>query len=166
MRRVVIIGCAGSGKSTLARALAARTGLPAIHLDRHYWRPGWVEPPRDEWLAQAAALAAGERWIMDGQYGGTLPLRLARADTLVFLDMGMPLCLMRVLRRTAAGYGRTRPELPPDCPERLDWPFLKYIWSYRRTHRPRMLDIVADFAGDKLTFTTSVEVAAWLDGQA
>ena len=34
----------GSGKSTFARALAARTGLPVIHLDLHYWKPGWVRP--------------------------------------------------------------------------------------------------------------------------
>lgn len=61
MRRVAIIGCAGSGKSTLARRLAAKTGLPAVHLDQHYWRPGWVEPPREEWQARAAALAGAER---------------------------------------------------------------------------------------------------------
>ncbi len=166
MRRVVIIGCSGSGKSTLARRLAERTGLPAIHLDRHYWRPGWTEPPRDEWQAHAAALAAGDRWIIDGQYASTLPARLARADTLIFLDLPMPVCLFRVLRRTIAGYGRTRAELPPDCPERFDWAFLQYIWNYRHTHRPRMLEIVAGFQGDKLVFTTPAEVAAWQGGRS
>ena len=34
--RILILGCPGSGKSTLARALAARTGLPLVHLDNIY----------------------------------------------------------------------------------------------------------------------------------
>ncbi len=164
MRRVVIIGCSGAGKSTLARRLGERTGLPVVHLDREYWRPGWVEPARDDWRARVAGLAAGESWIIDGQYGGTLELRLARADTLIFLDLAMPVCLLRVLRRTLSGYGRTRAEMSPGCPERFDWPFLKYVWNYRRSHRPKMRDIVAGFAGTRLTFTTPAGVAAWLDG--
>ncbi|MFX8106590.1 AAA family ATPase, partial [Acinetobacter baumannii] len=77
MRRVVVIGCSGAGKSTLARRLGERTGLPVVHLDREDWRPGGGEPPRGDWRARVAALAADESWIMDGQYGGTLDLRLA-----------------------------------------------------------------------------------------
>jgi adenylate kinase family enzyme len=162
VQRVVIIGCSGSGKSTLARRLAAATGLPAVHLDRHYWRPGWVEPARQDWRAEVARLAAGDRWIIDGQYGGTLDLRLARADTLIFLDLPMPLCLARVLRRTVAGYGRNRAELPPGCPERFDWPFLKYVWNYRRSHRPKMHGIVAGFGGDTVVLTSPAAVDDWL----
>ena len=35
-RRVVVTGLAGSGKSTFSLALAAKTGLPVIHLDLHF----------------------------------------------------------------------------------------------------------------------------------
>lgn len=164
MRRVVILGCAGAGKSTLARRLSERTGLPAIHLDQHYWRPGWTQPAGDDWQARAAALAAGERWIIDGQYGSTLAGRLARADTVIYLDLPMPLCLARVLRRTIAGYGRPRPEMPAGCNERFDAEFLKYIWHYRRTHRPKMLGLVAGFAGDRKVFTRPADIDAWLGG--
>jgi adenylate kinase family enzyme len=40
MRRVLVIGISGAGKSTFARELAARIGLPLIHLDKEFWRPG------------------------------------------------------------------------------------------------------------------------------
>ena len=82
LRRVLVIGPGGAGKSTFAARLAQRTGLPLIHLDQHYWRAGWVEPSNDEWLAKVDELVASERWIMDGNFGGTMERRLAalRAD--------------------------------------------------------------------------------------
>ena len=66
MQRVAIIGSGGAGKSTLARQLGEATGLPVVHLDREYWAPGWVEPPRDEWTRKVALFAAEDAWIMDG----------------------------------------------------------------------------------------------------
>lgn len=49
MKHIAIIVCSGAGKSTFARELGAITGLEVIHLDRLYWKPGWVETPKDEW---------------------------------------------------------------------------------------------------------------------
>ena len=102
----MIIGCSGSGKSTLARKLADLTGLPLIHLDREYWRPGWVEPDKLEWLAAVRAVAARPRWIIDGNYSASLGIRVAAADTVIFLDFPRWVCLWSVLCRSAIGYGR------------------------------------------------------------
>jgi adenylate kinase family enzyme len=49
MKRVLVIGSGGAGKSTFSRRLGERTGLEVIHLDVEHWRPGWVEPPKEEW---------------------------------------------------------------------------------------------------------------------
>ena len=59
-RRVLVIGMAGSGKSTFSRALSAKTGVPVIHLDFHYWKPGWVKPSDDEWRDKQRGLLAGD----------------------------------------------------------------------------------------------------------
>ena len=48
MQRVLVIGISGAGKSTFSRALAARTGLPLIHLDKEFWRPGCLQTPRSD----------------------------------------------------------------------------------------------------------------------
>lgn len=80
MKRVLVVGCSGAGKSTVAKQLAEITGLPLIHLDRHYWLPGWEEPSRDAWRVIVESLSAQPEWIMDGTYSGTLQQRLARAD--------------------------------------------------------------------------------------
>jgi hypothetical protein len=86
MRRVVIVGSGGSGKTTLADELARRTGLPVIHLDEHFWHPGWLETPRDVWRAIQQELFAGDEWIADGNYSATLDERLPRADTVILCD--------------------------------------------------------------------------------
>jgi adenylate kinase family enzyme len=140
VERVAIVGSGGAGKSTLARALSERTGLPVVHLDEHYWRPGWVETPRDEWRARQSELCAADRWIIDGNYGGTIDLRLDRADTLVFLDLPRRVTVPRVLFRWAGNRGRA--VQAPGCPERADAAFLRWVWAYPTNGRVRLLDAI------------------------
>ncbi len=145
MQRVLIIGISGAGKTTLSTALAARTGLPLIHLDKEFWQPGWKITPREEWREKVAALASAERWIMDGNFDGSLDLRLPRADTLIWFDYPTHVCLWRAMKRAARSYGRVRPDLAPGCPERFDLDFLQYIWAFNRVQRPRTLARIAAY---------------------
>jgi adenylate kinase family enzyme len=137
MRRIVILGCSGTGKSTLARRLGRRLGLPVIHLDQLYWRPGWQKPDPEEFRSRVAAAVAGDAWITDGNYSATFDLRLPRADAVIILERARwrPLC--RVLRRRIIER-RTRPDLPEGCPERFDWELLRYIWRFDRDVWPRI----------------------------
>ena len=163
MQRVMIVGSPGAGKSTFSRALAARTGLPLVHLDKEHWQPGWVEPPPELWRARQAELVAGERWIIDGNYGATVAIRLARADTVMLLDYPTPLCLWWTLRRIVAGHlGAVRADLAPGCPERLDLEFLRYIALFRRRKTPRLKARLNDFPGTVVCFRRPREAAEWL----
>lgn len=139
MRRILIIGPGGAGKSTLARRLGARLGLEVFHLDKFYWRPGWVEPPRDEWLKILAGLAARDAWIMDGNYSGSLDLRLARCDTVILLDLPRLLCVWRIARRWRTYRGAARPDMAEGCPDRLTPEFVRWVWDYPRLSRPKVL---------------------------
>jgi adenylate kinase family enzyme len=133
-RRIIVTGLAGSGKSTLSLALGARTGLPVVHLDLHFWKPGWVAPSEPEWRAKQRAVLAGDAWIADGNYHETLELRLARADTVVFLDMPWWRCSGRALLRGLRMPG----ELPEGCPYtrwsrlRDEWGLAVRIWRENR----------------------------------
>ena len=152
MQRVAIVGSGGAGKSTLARALGERTGLPVVHLDEHYWRPGWVETPPDEWRARQAELCAADRWIIDGNYSGTVDLRLATADTLVFLDLPRRVTIPAVLRRWARHRGR--PVQAAGCPERTSAEFLRWLWAYPTGGRVRMLAAIEDHGRPDLAVVT------------
>jgi adenylate kinase family enzyme len=165
LERVLIIGCPGSGKSVLARRLAAATGLPAVHLDRHFWGQDWTEPPPELWQDRLAALVAAPRWIIDGMYTRTLPLRLDRADTAIFLDFPGWLCLLRVALRAVRWFGRQRgDDMAPGCRERLDMPFLLYVARFSRNNRDRVLQALAGFPGRVLVLRSNREVADFLAG--
>jgi adenylate kinase family enzyme len=149
MQKVLVIGSSGAGKSVFAARLAERTGLPLIHLDAIYWRPGWVKTPKDEWVRTVDGLLARGRWVMDGNYAGTLDRRLAACDTVVFLDLPRTVCLWHaVKRRIAFGHG-ARLDMIPGCSERLTWEFIRWIWEYPRTQRPRVLASLAELRPDQ-----------------
>ena len=147
LQRIAIVGSPGSGKSTLARVLGARTGLPVIHMDALYWTPGWVEREGADFRARLTAAAAGDRWIIDGNYSGTMAIRLARADTVVVLDRSRWLCLWRVVKRWLATRGRTRPDMAEGCPEKIDWPFVKFVLDYPTAGALRRDEALAAYGG-------------------
>ena len=139
VKRILVLGSGGAGKSTLAQALGTRLDLPVIHLDAHYWQPGWTAPPPDVWERIVRGLVQRETWVMDGNFSGTMEIRLAAADTVVFLDFPRLLCLWRITRRFLKYRGQTRPDMAPGCVESLDWDFAKWVWDYPRRTRPLVL---------------------------
>jgi adenylate kinase family enzyme len=164
LKRVLIIGSGGAGKTTFAKQLAERTGLPLVHLDRLYWRAGWNPTPPEAWRAAVAQLIERDSWIMDGNYGGTLDIRLQACDTIVFLDLSRFICLWRVLKRHSLHRGRNRPELPAGCPEQLSWEFVKWIWTYPRLRRPGIMRRLAELGDQKrvITLRSQSEVEQFL----
>jgi len=147
-----VIGCSGAGKTTLALELGRLTGLPVIHLDQIYWRPGWQKTPDEEWRNTVHGLIDQDEWIMDGNFSGTLPERVAKADLVVFFDFPTYVCVRRVLARWIKYRGRTRPDLHPGCPEKIDIEFLKWIWQYNKRSRPRVIKLLEEAQHTKTVF--------------
>jgi adenylate kinase family enzyme len=98
VQRVLVAGSSGSGKSTLAAEFSRRLGLPYVELDSLFHGPNWV--PRPEFGDDVQAVAAGDSWVSEWQYGQVRPLLLARADTLIWLDFPRRTVMHRVLRRS------------------------------------------------------------------
>ncbi|MEP6900693.1 MAG: DNA topology modulation protein [Actinomycetota bacterium] len=136
MRKILVIGSGGAGKSTFAKRLSEETGIEVIHLDRIYWRAGWTQPPKDEWRKTVENLLKGKEWIMDGNFGGTMEMRLAACDAAIFLDLPRHVCLYRILKRRLTYRNTNRPDMTEGCHEKIDFKFLKWIWDYPKKNKP------------------------------
>lgn len=149
MKRVLIVGNPGAGKSTLAIRMSELTGLPVIHLDKHFWQDGWTEPDRTLWQERVRSLIAGDSWIIEGNFQGTFKLRLSRADTIIYLDFSTLACFRGILTRIMRSYGDVRPDMAPGCPERLDLGFLRWVARFRKSVRPAMFEIMSHHAPEQ-----------------
>ena len=137
MERIVIIGCGGAGKSTLARQLGEKLNLPVVHLDKLWWKPGWIESTREEFDRKLAVELTKPQWIMDGNFNRTIAQRIARCDTVIYLDFSRFACLRGVLKRIITTHGRVRPDMGEGCPERFDWEFLRWVWNFNKNNREK-----------------------------
>lgn len=163
MQRVLVIGPCGAGKSTLATILARRLDLPVFHMDQLNWRPGWVESSKDEIRESLSAIVTTDRWLIDGTYGGTLGERLVRADTVVYLDYPIRLCVARLLRRIWTYRGRSRPDMTEGCPERFNLPFLIYLARWNSGPRLRMEAKLTGHEHKIIRLRSPAKLQRWFD---
>ena len=161
MNRVLIIGPCGSGKSTLARELAPRVGLPLVHMDQLGWQAGWVETGKAELNARLAEVVAQDQWLIEGNYGSTLAPRLERADTVIYLDFPIRLCLWRLVKRIRSNRGRPRPDMPEGCPERFDASFFWYVMNWNSGPRVRTEEKLAAYRGKVIRLASPRMLAQW-----
>lgn len=164
VERILIIGCSGSGKSTLARALGEKLGLPVVHLDQLWWTDGWKHVTREEFDSRLAMALNMEQWIIDGNYSRTIPMRLPRCDTIIYLDFNRWTCLWGIVQRMAGSYGKVRPDMGLGCPERFDPEFVKFIWNFNKNNRVRNYTWLAQTKHAKsIVLKNRKEVKAFLE---
>ena len=163
-KKVLIVGCGGSGKSTLAREMGKRFGLPVVHLDRIWWRAGWVHVTREEFDQALAVELKKSAWIIDGDYSRTFAMRLEHADFCILLDLDTKTCLESAYERARKYRGKTRPDMTEGCEERVDAEFEQWILRFKQDVLPKMLEILKESGVAHRVFTTREEAYAWMNG--
>ena len=148
-KRIMVLGSSASGKSTLASYLGKLTGIDVVHLDRIFWKPGWVETPGNEMDSLIMEAASRERWIIDGNYSRTLDLRMERADTVIYIDLNRYICIFRALKRRIKNRGKTRDDMGEGCPEKIDLEFLLWIWNFPKRSREATLAKITSYFGNR-----------------
>ncbi len=165
MRRILVIGSGGAGKTTFSLALSEAMGIPVVHLDTLYWKPGWVASESDEWRQIVSAEIQKSEWIMDGNYGSTLERRCEAADAIIFLDTPRLVCLWRLILRRIRYRGVSRPSMTPNCPERISFEFLWWVATYGWRRRPGILALLDRCRVTKqvFIFRTKIDVDRFLE---
>jgi hypothetical protein len=97
---------------------------------------------------------------VEGNYTDTLLIRLAAADTVILLDLDAVTCLAGVFQRRLRYHGGQHAE--DGVYDRISWSFVRYIWGYRRTMRPRVHRLLAEHGAhaELITVTTRRQAAA------
>jgi len=97
-----VVGNTGSGKSTLARRIAEVIGAPYVELDAIHHLPDWVPIDTGTFRAEAARIAAGVQWVVDGNYREVVvdgPI-WQRADIVVWLRLPRRTVMRQIVGRT------------------------------------------------------------------
>jgi len=167
IKKIALVGCAGSGKTTLASQLKEIFNLPLYHLDKYYWKPHWQRADFDEFCKSHNELCLKDEWIIEGSYIRTLYERIEHADIIIFLDMPRYVCLWRVFKRWILNWGNTMPDSPENCPQKLDWTFLKWVWNFNARFRKSILHMLDEYADEKSIYIlrSTNDVQSFLEGK-
>ena len=161
MKKVIVIGCPGSGKSTVSKALHNKTGIPLYHLDMMYWNADKTTVEKRVFFKRLCEVLEKEEWIIDGNYGSTIELRMAACDTVVFLDYPLEICLHGIKER----FGKPRSDMPWIETEE-DAEFIEFIKSYNEQQKPKVLELLKKY-NDKniIIFKNREEADVFLNGE-
>ena len=161
MKKIIIIGCPGSGKSTVSRTLHNKTGIPLYHLDMMYWNADKTTVEKNVFLERLSAVLEKDEWIIDGNYGSTMELRMAACDTVIFLDYPLDVCLDGIKERS----GKPRSDMPWIETEE-DAEFIEFIKNYNEQQKPKVLELLEKYSDKNIIIFKSREQAdAFLNGE-
>ena len=154
MNKAIIIGCPGSGKSTFSRALHEKTKLPLYHLDMLYWNSDRTTVSKEVFRERLQNVLVLDKWIIDGNYGSTIEMRLKECDTVFFLDYPLEVCIDGVRQRK----GTVRTDMPWVETED-DEEFLQFIRDFEAQSKPKIIELLSKYTDKNIVIFKSREDA-------
>ena len=159
MKKVIVIGSPGAGKSVFSKALADKTGLPLYHLDNLYWRADRTHITRDELTQKLCNIMQSDEWIIDGNYTGTMEMRMKEADTVFFLDFPSEICIDGIKSRV----GKPRDDIPW-TEDKIDEEFFQFVKAFGEETRPRIERLLSEYHGNIYRFTGRNDADSFIEG--
>ncbi len=144
MKKIIVIGCPGSGKTTFAEKLQKLTGLPLYYLDAIWHKSDKTHIPREEFDERIREIFKTAEWIIDGNYGRTLEMRLKECDTVFLFDLPTEVCIQGATERI----GKGRYDLPWLETE-LDPEFEEFIKEFPKTTLTKIYNLIEKYKVDK-----------------
>lgn len=164
--KIAIIGYSGAGKSTLAQKLGQLYQIPVLHMDTLQFGPHWQARAQEAVRADLKAFMQQENWVIDGNYSfAYYEERMEQADQIIFLNFPRWSSLYRAIKRYIRYHGKTRDSMAANCPEKLDWEFIRWIlWDGRRaTAKQRYQSVCQTYEGKVTILSSQKQIASFLN---
>ena len=159
MKKVIVIGCCGSGKSTFARHLHACTRIPLFHLDQLNWNADKTTVEKTVFLKRVKEVIEKDTWIIDGNYGSSMEMRMQACDTVFFLDYPVDICIQGIYDRV----GKARTDMPW-IEDEVDEDLIEFVKNYEKEDRPEVLNLLSKYKEKDIhIFHTRKEANAYLE---
>lgn len=159
MDKIIVIGSPGGGKSHFSRALSRITGIPVYHMDNLHWRADKTYGTREELIEKVNAIIKGDRWIIDGNYNGTLEQRIAACNTVFWLDLPVEVCLEGIRGRI----GTVREDMPWVETE-IDEEFMDFVRDFPTESRPKIVRLLDEYPEKRvIRFSSRQETEEFLE---
>ena len=84
---------------------------------------------------------------MDGDFNRTLPKRLTRCDTVIYLDFNRVTCLLSWAKRVITNWGKARADMAPGCKEWFDPEFARWLWNFNKLNGNSMYRLLNETEG-------------------
>ena len=146
MEKVIIIGCPGSGKSTFARKLKCITDLPLYHLDMMFWNKDKTSVSKEIFLERLQETMSNSKWIIDGNYGSSMEMRMKACDTVFFLDYPTDVCIEGIEERK----GKPRSDMPWINDDGTDEDFVFFVRNFNSESRPKVISLLEKYSSKNI----------------
>lgn len=163
MKRILVIGCPGSGKSTFAKQLKVKLNYPLLHIDRIFHIDNWHSI--DQGLLKKKIINfvnENDCFIIDGNYTGTLKLRMNYADTIFYFQINNRTCLSNIINR--CNDLKPRDDIAPGFDNSiLDPAFVEYVKNFPFEQTPIIDDMLESFDGKIIRFKNYLETENFIN---
>ena len=164
MNRIMVVGSPGSGKSFFSTELSKKLNIPLYHLDNIWWNKDKTHISREEFDAKLKEIINKDKWIIDGDYSRTYSLRMEKADTIIFLDYPLDICIQGSKSRI----GIKRDDIPWIENKSDNLELIEYIVKWRETTLPKLEELLNYYKDKKniLIFKSREETNEYLKSVA
>ena len=147
MKKIIVIGCPGSGKSCFSRKLHKKTNIPLYHLDMLFWNEDKTTVSKEIFLERLQEIMRKPEWIIDGNYGSSMEMRMQECDTVFFLDYPVEVCIDGVNARK----GQERSDMPwYEKVDEEDSEFIGFIKNYNCDSRPKVISLLEKYSSKNI----------------
>ncbi len=152
MKKIAIIGNSGSGKTTLSCKLHDLLKIPVIHLDLYCWKSKKNNITFQDYQKLHCQFCNQKKWIIEGMGIEVLEYRIQKADSIIFLNYPIYVCLFRGIRRKIKNFIIRQKDKTRACPDTISFKYLKQLWIFNKNEKIIIENLIKKYKDQKQFF--------------